>query len=176
VKLRLIAGTINDYTAEEGWKNFTLDVSERKVWDHDLESFVLPDFLADVADGVELADMRAAMFDQIRFHHVLEHIPIDRAPAAVRTLYRLLKPGGELDIEVPNVDAIARAYITGDLDLDGLSQWFLGEQLPTHTIYDCHRSVWTERTIRGVLSASGFRSPHAKIDAGYAIRFLAVRP
>jgi predicted SAM-dependent methyltransferase len=166
VKLRLLAGTINDYTAEDGWKNFTLDVSERKVWDHDLESFVMPDFLADVADGVELADMREEMFDQIRFHHVLEHIPIDRAPAAVRTLYRLLKPGGELDIEVPDVDVIVRAYIAGDLALEGLA----------HTIYDCHRSVWTERTIRGVLSASGFRTPHSKSVSEYAVRFLARRP
>jgi 2-polyprenyl-3-methyl-5-hydroxy-6-metoxy-1,4-benzoquinol methylase len=176
VKLRLLAGTINDYTAEEGWKNYTLDVAERPVWDHDLEGFVMPDFIADITDGVELAGLREEMFDEIRFHHVLEHVPVDRAPAAVKTLFRLLKPGGELDIEVPNVDAFVRAYSDGELDLAGLSQWVLGEQLSSHTIYDCHRSVWTEQTIRGVLNAAGFRTPHEKIHVGYAIRFRAAKP
>lgn len=171
MKLRLLAGTINDYTEEEGWRNFTLDAQPRPVWNHDLNMAVLPDFVADIAD---LSAFRGQMFDEIRFHHVLEHLPASESDDALSGLWRILKVGGILDIEVPDLDRVVSAYAAGELDLAGASQWLLGEQLPTHSIYDCHRSVWTAAELGVALAGNGFE-PGERQPTGHAIRFLAER-
>lgn len=53
-------------------------------------------FLADILDYPAQDDF----FDLVYFNHVLEHIPDDRA--ALRTVFRILKPGGMMVLGVPN--------------------------------------------------------------------------
>jgi SAM-dependent methyltransferase len=175
VKRRLIAGTINRWPSDGVFANYHLDVSPRPVWDRELEMGVLPDFVLDIGADGGLADFREAMFDEVRCHHVLEHLPPAAVTAAIRGFARILQPGGVLDVEVPDLDRVATAYLAGDLDLAGARQWLLGEQLANHEPSDSHRSAWTEPALRGELEEAGFRVP-SRQETGLALRFVAVKP
>ena len=54
--------------------------------------------------GVEYFDDQSAMFDVITLNHVIEHVhdPI----SVLKACYRLLKPGGQLSLETPNIDSL----------------------------------------------------------------------
>lgn len=185
MNLRLIVGTINDWPDEDGWRNFTLDANPRGVWNRDLSMTVAPSFVGDVRN---LSEFRDETFDEVRLHHVLEHLPrteyLDGAEPpfpgsheALSEVARVLKQGGVLDVEVPDVDRILEAYENGDLDLPGLSQWLLGEQLANHALFDCHRSIWTSHGVRVAVAAVGLAVPDVGTESsGYAVRFRAVKP
>lgn len=172
MKLRLVAGTINDPPLEDGWRSFTLDIENRGVWNRDLDMAVQPDFVADIAS---LPIFRDDMFDEIRIHHVLEHLHPERARVAIGELRRILKADGVLDVEVPDIARVCAAYTAGDLDHAGVSQWLYGEQLPNHTMADSHRSAWTEALLDEALTAAGLHAGEA-LAAGLACRFRAVKP
>ncbi len=50
-------------------------------------------------------------FDEIRSIHTIEHIGWRRGFPTLQEWYRILKPGGMVDIITPNLNYIARAYI-----------------------------------------------------------------
>ena len=166
MKLRLIAGTINHWPDDGEWQNYHLDINPRTIWDREASIGVLPDFVGDIAT---LVDLRDEMFDEVRCHHVLEHLPSDRAVLAVESFYRVLKTDGVLDIEVPNAAEISRQFTHGDIDLSAAQQWLLGEQLPNHGVGDSHHSLWTDDLLGEVLLAAGFVAANW-IDAGMAAR------
>lgn len=55
------------------------------------------EFLAKVEDGA---------FDVILFHHVLEHVPRDQTLVVLKEFFRVLAPGGRLNIRVPNASCL----------------------------------------------------------------------
>jgi predicted SAM-dependent methyltransferase len=172
VKLRLIAGTINDAPLEDGWRTFTLDVSARGIWNADLEMSVQPDFVADITN---LGRFREDTFDEVRLHHVLEHLSGDQGRLALTELHRILKPGATLDVEVPDLDRVCSAYVTGDITADDARQWLLGEQLANHADSDTHRCLWTEGELADALLEAGF-GVGAREETGLALRLVAVKP
>lgn len=172
MNLRLVAGSINGWADEDGWRTYVLDVSRRGVWDRDLAMTVQPDFVADIA---HLPQFRDDTFDEIRLHHVLEHLPPNEATLALRELHRILKPGATLDIEVPDVLRVAEAFIGGDIDHAAFSQWMLGEQLENHQPSDSHRSAWTEQTLHPALTDAGFTVADRE-ETGLALRYIARKP
>lgn len=171
-KRRLIAGTINSWPDDGEWVNFHLDVSDRGIWSRELDMTVQPDFVCDLAS---MPIFRDGMFDEVRAHHVLEHLAPDHAVMALAEVLRVLVPGGVLDVETPDIDRVCHAYVAGELDQDGLAQWLYGEQLPNHETSDSHRSLWTVDTLGRALRDHGFVSGQP-IDAGYATRYRAVKP
>lgn len=172
MKKRLYTGSINARPDEDGWRNYVLDVSPRPVWDRDLSMAVLPDFVGDIA---ALVDFRDATFDEIVAHHVLEHLSLPRALAALAELNRVLVDGGTLDLEVPDIARVCKAWLHDELDHPGLIQWLYGEQLPQHEPGDSHRYGWTEQLLAAALAEARFEAG-APIDAGLACRFRAVKP
>lgn len=166
MRLRLIAGTINHWPDGDGWQNYHLDINPRTIWDREARTGVLPDFVGDIAT---LVDLRDDMFDEVRCHHVLEHLPGSRGVMAVLSFWRVLKPGGVLDIEVPNVKEVCGRFARGEIDLNVLEQWMLGEQLADHGVGDSHRSVWTDDLLGSVLTEAGF-TVLEWVDAGMAAR------
>lgn len=88
---------------------------------------------ADVRDF--LAKTPDASFDVILFHHVLEHIQ-RHTIALLREFHRVLKPGGYLNIKVPNASYLmAGNHLFGDF---------------THVVH------FNERSLPQVLEAAGF--------------------
>lgn len=65
----------------------------------------------DVVDDVAfLRRFRPASVDRIYACHVLEHFPHGETAVILSRWFTLLKPGGELRISVPDMDAIVRIY------------------------------------------------------------------
>lgn len=171
MKMRLIAGTINDWPDDGEWRNFTLDVSPRGIWNHDLAMAVQPDFVADITNLVEF---REDTFDEVRLHHVLEHLSGAQGRVALGELHRVLKPGATLDVEVPDLDRVCSAYVTEEISADDARQWLLGEQLANHEDSDTHRCLWTDGELRAALVDAGFAMGERE-ETGLALRFVAVK-
>lgn len=69
-----------------------------------------PDVVADGASMPMFADNSAEM---IVIHHGLEHFGLGEADAMLRECHRILKPGGSLIVTVPDLRALADAWIAG---------------------------------------------------------------
>ena len=81
-----------------------------------------------------------ARFDAISMYHVLEHT--DKPLEILRECRRILKPGGELVVAVPNFSSLVFALTK--------STW-IGLQLPTHLQH------FSPASLRLVAEATGFR-------------------
>ena len=66
-----------------------------------------PDHSADLGLNIEEIELPDAQFDTIICSHVLEHVDDSKALPELR---RILKPGGQLLIEVPIIEAWPRTY------------------------------------------------------------------
>lgn len=91
----------------------------------------------------------------VRLDHVLEHLPQRTACRAVLEAARVLAPGGQLRIGLPDIGATFRSYLeTEDL----------GERLLVlRTVYgsqthpgEFHQSGWDAESLRSLLTACGF--------------------
>lgn len=109
------------------------------------------DILADVRN-VPLQDECA---DEVHAYHVIEHFYRFDVDAAVAEWKRLLKDGGLLVLELPNIEACARNLLAG-LD-DQMCMWgFYGD--PSHKDkFMCHPWGYTPKSIRQLLADGGFK-------------------
>jgi SAM-dependent methyltransferase len=71
------------------------------------------DVEADVSGPLPFDDCVA---EGIIAEHILEHIYLHKQEAALREWWRILKPGGHLVICVPDLEALAKAYLSGKID------------------------------------------------------------
>lgn len=108
-----------------------------------------------VVGGVEALSEQHDVYDVITSSHVLEHVP---DPAAhLRTLFSLLKPGGVLWLQTPNLKSLgARLYG---------SHW-RGLEAPRHLV------LFNVKSLRRLLDAVGFVDVRDKPDAGQAFVVL----
>lgn len=68
-----------------------------------------PTFVAEWGAGpLPIAD---SQYDLVFASHVLEHVPWYRCVAALREALRVLKPGGELEVYVPDFAYIVQQYL-----------------------------------------------------------------
>ncbi|MEK9722022.1 MAG: methyltransferase domain-containing protein [Rhodospirillaceae bacterium] len=98
-------------------------------------------------------------FDTVYSGHVLEHFGRREAGPLVAHWTRLLKPGGELLISVPNLEVAARTILdhaaggTGLQDRQGYDMAMLyGDQRGYETAY--HRSGYVARSLRALLETT----------------------
>ena len=170
-KVRLIAGTINRHPDTEEWRNVHLDIEAREIYDLGLRIPVMPDVIADIAEP--LAMFEADYFDEVRCHHVLEHLSLDRAGLAFHNIFRVLKPGGVFDVETPDMGRIAHSWLYGPYGQRELQQWIHGEDLCG--AHDPHRSSWNRQMLCEGLWAHGFEILDQP-ETGLAVRLIAVKP
>lgn len=82
-----------------------------------IESWINIDFVSNspyvkahnLLNGIPLPDNSV---DVVYHSHVLEHFPKDSAGPFIRECYRVLKPGGIIRIAVPELEQLARNYIS----------------------------------------------------------------
>lgn len=175
MKLRLYAGTINYHESDEEWQNLHADVTERPIWRRDVGP-VDPEFYIDFSSAISMTHLADLRFHEIVCHHVLEHMHPEQATNALANFFEYLRPGGVLDVEVPDFNEVCYAYANGDLDEEGAQQWVYGEKLPHHSEPDTHRSLHTAASLLRALRVAGFEEVPERIEAGYAARYRAVKP
>lgn len=67
--------------------------------------------LLDVEDIHDFMASKAETYDVILAVDVVEHIPIDAQPQALRDIFLALKPGGKFVCQVPNADSIVASHM-----------------------------------------------------------------
>jgi SAM-dependent methyltransferase len=108
----------------------------------------------DISAGAEILADAGVKFDLIISTHVLEHIPKNQVIGTVAILRKILNPGGQLIVAVPNAQAFTGAY------------WAY-EDFTHHTLF-------TSGSLLFVLRAAGFAEP--QIIDKRAVEGLAVMP
>jgi predicted SAM-dependent methyltransferase len=186
VKERLILGTINYVPSEDGWHNTHCDASARKIFNSE-EGGVDVDYVMDAAD-LTFPD---GVFDEVRMWHTLEHLTARRGRLAVEHVFRVLRPGGVFDVEVPDMDRLCNEWMlvheqfstSGDTegaedDWRALLQWFYSEDLDglmDEPHLNAHLTGYNEELLGWLLSDVGFRVGN-RLDTGLALRYVAVKP
>lgn len=87
--------------------------------------------------------------DEVHSYHFIEHVYAWEAPSVIAEMRRLLKPGGKLILELPNIEAAARNLLNGDGDQ--LCMWPLYGDPGTKSKFMCHRWGYTPKTIKALL-------------------------
>lgn len=113
-----------------------------------------PEILAD-ARKVPLPDGCASLIQAI---HLWEHFYLWECDALIAEWRRLLKPGGVLVLELPDLAKCARNLLDG---IEGknpgqLSMWGIFGNPGLNDPYMCHRWGWTPKTLSNFLKENGF--------------------
>lgn len=116
-----------------------------------------PDVFAD-CKSIPLPDECA---DELMAIHLFEHLYYWEAPVALAEWRRLLKPGGLLILEMPDVKKCAAnlvRLVDGDdvKSIDSMAMWGLYGDPNTSDPWMNHRWGWTPKTLKGLLKRSGF--------------------
>ena len=110
-----------------------------------------------VGDCVDLSQFPNESVDEVYASHVLEHLGyLDRLPAAVGEIYRVLKKGGHAKISVPDLDVLCRLFLDPSMDVANrytiMRMIFGGQTDP----YDFHFVGLSHDLLAEILSGTGF--------------------
>ena len=100
---------------------------------------------------VPLADGCA---DELHSYHFIEHVYRWEAPHLVAEFHRLLKPGGALILELPNISAAARNLLAGMNDQ--MAMWPLYGDWSHRDPYMMHKHGYTPASMTLLLAECGY--------------------
>ncbi|MFL5298129.1 MAG: class I SAM-dependent methyltransferase [Phenylobacterium sp.] len=94
--------------------------------------------------------------------HLFEHLTFDEARAALKEWRRVLVPGGQLMLELPNLRRCLE-LLGQHLDQDGFDLALIGifgwpPAIRTEGVWQIHKWGWTPETLSQELLSSGFRN------------------
>jgi predicted SAM-dependent methyltransferase len=110
-----------------------------------------PDIVADVSRLDMIEDNSA---DEVVAYHILEHFSFREAPAVLAEWYRVLRPGGVIQVRVPNFRTICREFADGTRPTEQAVSDVFGGQEHRHNF---HHSGYDCDYLRGLLERAGFR-------------------
>lgn len=90
--------------------------------------------------------------EEIVGYHVFEHFPYKDAKRAMKQYYQLLKDGGKLVLEMPDMELIAQMYLDNPDELTCMYMW--GNQSEPGQF---HYWGWDKRTLLKLAKDCGFR-------------------
>ena len=163
--MKLNIGCGDDVRA--GYVNIDVRRTRPNVLAMDLEKDLLRPFPDDSVEEVIAKD-------------VIEHISWRRVEDLIKDIFRVLKRGGRLFIQVPDLEAIARKVILnpefkyGDLEgWKAISFWVYGGQ---ECLENTHRAGFTIPTLKKLLESVGFVVEDIRNDGGTNIICSARKP
>lgn len=136
----------------DGWVNVDVEISPKAPRP--------PDVLASAA-AVPLPDGCA---DEVMAIHLLEHFYLWEVPAVLSEWRRLLRPGGQLTLELPDILKCARNLLkltaAGGAagEIDSAAMFGLYGDPGTRNPLMCHRYGWHPASLQVQLEAAGFTS------------------
>ncbi len=151
----------------EGYVNIDVRRTDNRVLVLDLEKELLSRFQDQSVEEIIAKDF-------------IEHVSWRRVEDLLRDCYRVLKKGGRMYIQVPDLEAIARKVILdpsfchGDLcGWKAISFWVYGGQdYPENT----HKAGFTIPTLKRLLESIGFVVEKIENDGGTNIICWVVKP
>ncbi|MEM1450912.1 MAG: methyltransferase domain-containing protein [Planctomycetota bacterium] len=128
---------------KEGWVN--VDVNPQ----------FQPDLVSSAHDLPMLAD---GSCEVIEAYHLFEHFTLKQARAALREWRRLLAPGGELRLELPNLTRCIELIGTdmGGHDLGMISLFGFPPEVDEQGEPQLHKWGWTPETLKAAMQEAGF--------------------
>lgn len=109
------------------------------------------------ADSIPLPD---ASVEEIMAIHLVEHVHPWEVPALLREWWRLLKPGGKLVLEMPDLIKCCRNVVEGRMvggkHPDQLGLWGLFGDDRGQDPFMSHKWAWTFKTLSPLVAAAGF--------------------
>ena len=148
-------------TNEEEWINVDIreEVNPDLVWDMEKTPYPFKD----------------QEFDLILLKDSLEHVSYHKVEDVIKECHRLLKPGGKIQIQCPDLEAIAYKVILHPergADYKALSYWIYGGQGYPE---DTHKSGFTMKALKNLLERHGFKIESMKNDGGTNIIASAIK-
>lgn len=117
-----------------------------------VDLYVPADYRDDITTMTNFADNSV---DEVRSYHILEHLKTDDVPRAMAQMFRILKPGGKWQLEVPDLIWLCQDF----LDTPEPQRW--GWKL--QTIFgmqnhdgEIHRTGFSDEHLAKLLMAAGF--------------------
>jgi SAM-dependent methyltransferase len=137
----------------------------------DLNAFHEPDLVGDVARLPEFPD---GYFEYALAEDVLEHIPRPKTRNVLREWNRILKLGGTLELQIPNVVGLLKLLESRKFKSVEAQEWLLQCLFGTQAYEgDFHYTGFTEITLRAVLSEEGFKVTSLKSQDHWLFRVRA---
>jgi ubiquinone/menaquinone biosynthesis C-methylase UbiE len=163
----------NELTTED-WYEVRLDIDPQTQ----------PDI---VADMVDMPMIESASVDAVWSSHNLEHVFAFQVPLVLGEFWRVLRPGGTVHIQVPDVMAPVRAVMRGRLE-DVLYESPAGPVRPIDMLFGygpaiangahhmAHRTAFTRDTLTRKLKAARFAEVKVTAKEDKALWATARRP
>lgn len=92
---------------------------------------------------------------EVHAYHFIEHVYQWEAQSVILEFKRLLKPGGKLVLELPDIELAAKNLLSGMKDQ--YNMWPLYGDPGHRDVYMCHRWGYTRGTIKALLQDCGMR-------------------
>lgn len=127
-------------------------------------------------------------FTALRANDVLEHQSWELLPRTLREWARILTPGAEAFIQVPNGRYLVERWLKGELTIEQFNYWLLGghaSDRAAHRGYDehgvprwlwnAHHTIFTAEWLQELMEANGFTRVRMQTDGGSNLMCWAVR-
>ncbi len=122
----------------EGWINIDRWSQERK----------------DLAADILALPFRPGSVDEIYASHVIEHLPRTAASRALAHWIQLLRPGGKLAVECPNLEEVCRNFLAAD-ERHRQGWWIYVLYGLQHHAGEFHLMNYTPASLQSVLQQAG---------------------
>jgi predicted SAM-dependent methyltransferase len=93
-------------------------------YDLHVDLLALPDI--EVRCEIDRLPFLSGSIEALRANHVLEHQSYELISSTLREWSRVLRPGGRIDIGVPDARFVATQWVRGEIDTAEANHWILG--------------------------------------------------
>lgn len=158
----------------DDWHEVRLDIDPR----------VEPDIVASIVD---MSEVKSESVDAVWSAHNLEHVYAHEVPVVLRGFFRVLRPGGEVLITLPDLQGVAELIVADKLEGIGASRHW-PTVAPLDMVYGhrsaiqqgregmAHRTGFTQRSLTDRLRQAGFVEVDVQRDETLVLWATARKP